>query len=202
MRLVLTAFEPFGGKTSNRSLQILSRLRISTQLRQLEAVRFVEVPVVRGAPLTAMTGIFDGTVWDYVLCIGEGNKESLALEHTAVNERDYRMPDNAGNVSQHEAIVENGPPAYQATFPYGCIEHAARTQDIATHGSDNAGRFLCNELLYAALHCTHTTNSSTQVGFVHVPATVDESGTGRDDELTETLAAVFEKGLIQIMSHK
>ena len=197
MKVVVTAFEPFGGKTSNRSLQIMNRLEKSPQLKRVEDIRFIEVPVVRGAPLRIMTEILRGAVTDYVLCIGEASRTGLALEHIAANERDYRIPDNEGTMSQRESIVGNGPDHYVASFPYEFIANAAKAKHIDTNDPDDAGRFLCNELLYAALHITHIDRSSARVGFVHVPAGFDESAV-----LTDTLTAIFEKTLTDMNSEK
>jgi pyroglutamyl-peptidase len=88
-------------------------------------------------------------------------------ERIAVNIRDARIPDNAGNQPVGEFVVPEGPAAYFATVPVMQMAQAIRDRQIPASVSNTAGAYVCNDTLYTLLHAYK--GSGTRVGFIHVP---------------------------------
>ena len=112
---------------------------------------------------------------DIILCIGQaGGREAVTPERIAVNIRDARIPDNAGQMPQGEFVIEGAPAAYFATVPVKQMAEAILSKGIPGKVSNTAGTFVCNETLYRLLH--HYEGTRTRVGFIHVPY-LPEQGT-------------------------
>ena len=96
----------------------------------------------------------------------------------AINLRDARIADNAGKQPTDEPVVAGGPDAYFATIPTREIVDALREQNIPAQLSYSAGTFVCNNLLYCALHESAQKFPATRCGFVHVPYLPEQAKDG------------------------
>lgn len=96
----------------------------------------------------------------------------------AINLRDARIADNAGKQPTDEPVVAGGPDAYFATIPTREIVDALREQGIPAQLSYSAGTFVCNNLLYCALHESERSNPAPRCGFVHVPYLPEQTKDG------------------------
>ena len=172
-RVLLTAFEPFGGRRTNRSQTLLAHL--TRALEQEDEVRlatrvlpvdFARLPGAVGRALAAFRGGPDA-----LLLLGEsGAAESLRLERRAVNRIDARLPDNAGLQPFGEAVTTPGPRALRTTAKLPGALAAARRHAPGAVISDDAGAFACNASYYLALHRLHAQGrAAVPVLFVHVP---------------------------------
>ena len=165
-RLLITGFDPFDGKFVNPSREVLRHLpdRIGGFV-----LKKLEVPTVFG--LAAQTVLAAADKWepDVILCLGvAAGRDAVTPERIAVNIRDARIPDNAGNQPRGEHVVPDGPAAYFTTVPVADMTQKIRQAQIPATVSNTAGTFVCNDLLYSLLH--HYSGSQTTVGFIHVPA--------------------------------
>lgn len=132
---------------------------------------------------------------DAVVCLGEsGQATGITFERVAVNLRDYRLPDNAGRQVVDQPVVAQGPAAYFATLPVRTMFEAVRERGIHAELSMSAGTFLCNEVMYAALHWAATEAPATLAGFVHVPR-LPEQVAGRDGALPSMDAMTTARGV-------
>ena len=161
-RLLMTAFEPFGGKAVNASAVVLNAL--PGQIGGYEVHR-KELPVVFGkaAELVSTEG------YDAVFLLGEAGRESVTPETTARNIRAARIPDNEGNKPEHEKISEDGPDEYHTSFPVRKIVSQMKEEGYDIEVSDDAGTFVCNDTFYLT-----GVRSSVPVEFIHVPSAVSE----------------------------
>lgn len=168
MRILLTGFEPFGGSLTNPSSQV---------------VRLIEAAVPHGVALTtSILPVATPDAAEEVLCLlrsfqpeavvllGESSRATaITLERVAINLRDYRIPDNRGESMIDQRVIDGGPDAYFATLPLRDLECAIRAGGIPVELSLSAGSYLCNEVMYAALHACATRGLRIPVGFVHLP---------------------------------
>ncbi|MBQ4011292.1 MAG: peptidase C15, partial [Erysipelotrichales bacterium] len=94
VKILVTAFEPFGKETRNSSLETLRNL---PKIPGMEITK-LEVPVVFGtAEQTVLEKLHTGS-YDAVMMLGEaGGRSAITPELKAVNLDDARIPDNAGN---------------------------------------------------------------------------------------------------------
>ena len=171
-KLLLTAFEPFGGQALNASLETARAL----QGRHFEGaqIEVLALPVVRWrAPQLTIDALarFEP---DFVVLLGEaGGRTEITPERVAINLDDYPIPDNAGNQPREKTIIEDGPAAYFSTLPLLRIQTALQNHRVPAAISNSAGTYLCNHLFYHVMHHLSETQSATRAGFVHVPLLAD-----------------------------
>ena len=165
--VVITYFEPFGGRTTNASKEVVSLLN---------GYKIKELPVSWIKVATYLDEILNGEP-DYLFLIGEaGSYKSITVEKTAHNVCFGK--DNEGVNKDNEEII-NGDKESKTTlldlsnFPYLI--------------SDNAGKYLCNYVYYLALskakHC--------KVLFVHLPY-IEIEGCNSLDNLKKDLLNIIE----------
>ena len=94
MKLLLTAFDPFGGSSINPALEAVKL--VADRIGDVEIVK-LEVPTVFGESITTVVDRMEAVRPDAVLCIGQaGGRYDLTVERVAINVDDARIPDNAG----------------------------------------------------------------------------------------------------------
>lgn len=150
MKILVTGFTPFGGEQINPSWEAVKRL--PDRIGGAELIKR-ELPTEFDASGTVLHGLLERLRPDAVLCVGQyGGANGIRVERVAVNLRDARIADNAGRQPTDEPVVTGGPDAYFATIPTRRIVDALRERDIPARLSYSAGTFVCNDLLYCALH--------------------------------------------------
>ena len=188
-KLLITGFDPFGGETVNPAWEAVKKLpdRITDY-----TLYKLEIPTVFG--LAAETALAKATDFqpDVILCIGQaGGRAAVTPERIAVNIRDARIPDNAGNQPGGEQIAPDGPAAYFATVPVKEMAAAIENAGIAATVSNSAGAFVCNDTLYSLLH--HYAHTDMKVGFIHVPYLPEQGQPNMELEvITKALEAAIE----------
>ena len=142
MKLLLTAFDPFGGEKINPALEAVKR--VQDKIGDLEIVK-LEVPTVFYKSIDTVANAIEKEHPDVVLCIGQaGGRFDLTPERVAININDARIPDNEGNQ------------------PF-------RKADIPASVSNSAGTYVCNHLMYGVLYTISKKYPSMRGGFMHVP---------------------------------
>ena len=175
-KLLITGFDPFGGESVNpayEAVRLLPDVVAGIKLCKLEVpTEFVRSGAVLRDALAAERP-------DAVLCVGQyGGANCIRVERVAINLRDARIADNAGKQPTDEPVVAGGPDAYFATIPTREIVDALREQGIPAQLSYSAGTFVCNNLLYCALHESERSNPAPRCGFVHVPYLPEQTKDG------------------------
>lgn len=164
-KLLITGFDPFGGATINPAWEAVKQL--PDQIGDYSLTK-LQIPTVFGAGAQAVLKAAQSLQPDLILCIGQaGGRSAVTPERIAVNIRDARIADNTGNQPIGEYVDPNGPAAYFATVNVIAMAQAAASHDISATVSNSAGAFVCNDVFYSLLH--HYDQTSTHVGFIHVP---------------------------------
>lgn len=164
-KLLITGFDPFGGEEINPSWEAVSHL--PEQIGEYRLTK-LQIPTVFGKAAEQVLAAAEQLCPDVILCIGQsGGREGITPEVVAINLREARIPDNAGNQPAAVSVVEHGPAAYFATVPVREMVEAVTKAGIPSSLSYSAGAFVCNDVLYSLLH--HYKDTSTLVGFIHVP---------------------------------
>ena len=158
-RILITAFEPFGGSKINTSGEVLGKL--PDTLAHCETVR-LSLPVVFGKAAQKALSVRA----DYVFMLGEAcGRKTVTPERRAKNLRHARIPDNEGNQPLDQCIRDDGPEELLTAVPVEAIaaKMAQEGYDIAV--SDDAGAFVCNDTYYLTM-----LESRVPVCFIHMPA--------------------------------
>lgn len=172
-KVLLTAFEPFGGESVNPSLEA------ARQMERVEfqdaTVRTVELPVDRYAAVEQAVSIIRAEQPAIIIMLGEaGGRSRITPERIAINVDDFRIPDNVGNQPRNEPVVEGGPPAYFSTLPIMAIVDRINRAHIPAGISSTAGTYLCNRVFYSVMHVISTDGLTARAGFIHVPYLHDQ----------------------------
>lgn len=165
-RLLITGFDAFGGSEENPSWLAVSQLPDTVGGFTLKKCM---IPTVFGRAAQKVLAAAEDFQPDVILCVGvAAGRDAVTPERIAVNIRDARIPDNAGNQPVGEFVVADAPAAYFSTVPVAAMAQAIRDAGVPGTVSNSAGAFVCNDTLYLLLH--HFAGTSTRVGFIHVPA--------------------------------
>lgn len=167
MKILLTAFDPFGGEPINPALEAVKL--VSDKIGDVEVVK-LEVPTVFGKSIATVASAMEKEKPDAVLCIGQaGGRYDLTPERVAINQDDARIKDNEGNQPIDKPIFEDGAPAYFATLPIKAMVQAIRNAGVPSSVSNSAGTFVCNHLMYGVLYTIAKKYPGMKGGFMHVP---------------------------------
>jgi pyroglutamyl-peptidase len=168
MRLLLGAFEPFGGETVNPSMAAAGRL--ARDPPSGVAIDTVVLPVCYARAWPALVQRVEDVSPDLLLLTGlAGGRSGLSVERVAINLDDAPIPDNAGEQRIDTAVVPGAPAAYFVGVPVKAMVGAIRIAGVEASVSHSAGSFLCNHVLYRACHLAATVMPSLRCGFVHLP---------------------------------
>ena len=167
MKLLLTAFDPFGGSPINPALEAVKL--VANQIGDVQIVK-LEVPTVFGKSIDTVAAAIEKEKPDAVLCIGQaGGRYDLTPERVAINLDDARIPDNEGNQPIDVPIFQDGAPAYFATLPIKAMVAKIREAGLPASVSNTAGTFVCNHLMYGVLYTLAKHYPGVKGGFMHVP---------------------------------
>lgn len=173
-KLLITAFEPFGGEQINPSLEAVRQIekdRISNI-----AVLTAELPVDRYRAVDTALDLLMVNRPDIVIMLGEaGGRYKINPERVAINVDDFRIPDNVGNQPTDEPIIEGGPAAYFSTLPIRAIAERISKANIPAAISNTAGAYLCNRLFYSVMHAIKVNGLDASAGFIHLPYLHDQA---------------------------
>ena len=107
---------------------------------------------------------------DAVISLGlAGGRSKMTPERIAINVNDGAS-DNSGNVLVDQPIVEEGADGYFTTLPIREMVNALKEAELPAEISNSAGTYLCNHVMYRALHLVKTENLEIKSGFLHIPA--------------------------------
>ena len=163
-RILITAFEPFGGEAVNTSAEVL---RLLPEQLSGWAVQKALLPVVFGRAAEEALK----TPADLIVLLGEaGGRRTVTPELRARNLRDARIPDNVGYQPRQEKILENGPETYETPVPVEALCRRMQKEGYEIEPSQDAGAYVCNDTFYLT-----GVRSPTPVSFIHVPARPDQA---------------------------
>lgn len=167
MKLLLTAFDPFGGDAINPALEAVKL--VAGKIGRFDIVK-LEVPTVFRKSIDTVAKAIEEEKPDVVLCIGQaGGRFEITPERVAINVDDARIKDNEGNQPIDTKIFEDGENAYFTTLPIKAMVEAIREANLPAAVSNTAGTFVCNHLMYGVLYTLAKKYPHIKGGFTHVP---------------------------------
>jgi pyroglutamyl-peptidase len=183
--ILVTGFEPYGGRRVNPAHEIMCKLD----------GRIIGGSLVAGRPLPVafeplkrrLTELLDELQPSAVIGLGLWPGEALIrLERVGLNLADCDTSDNEGKLLREDVISSNGAAARLATLPLRRIEQALLEAGIPARVTTTAGTFLCNACLYSLLEAAEHRSPIPRCGFIHVPYL--------PEQVAERLAEVRAKG--------
>ncbi len=166
--LLLSGFEPFAGSSINPSAEVVNVLAQET-FPGLELHTMV-LPVDQELAPPLLLAALERHQPDWCVMLGEARgRATISIERVAINLSDFRIPDNGGHQPQDEPIAADGPAAYFVNLPVRHLAKAVADAGVPVALSLSAGSFMCNYVLYTALHHCSRMGLGTRCGFMHLP---------------------------------
>ncbi|MEK6608756.1 MAG: pyroglutamyl-peptidase I [Myxococcota bacterium] len=156
--VLVCAFEPFGGRRTNRALLAARALGDVVVL----PVSFARLP-------SAVRRLFRHRPSAILLCGEHRRARAMHVERVARNRIAAGIADN-DFAKPRRPVVRGGPMLRLATWPARAIAAAIRAAGARAELSNDAGDFACNAALYLALAERARRGHPIAVGFLHVPA--------------------------------
>ncbi len=173
MKILLTAFDPFGGESINPAQEAVRLVPDSVSGAQIIKL---EIPTVFYKSIDAVISKARDERPDAIVCVGQaGGRYEITPERVAINVNDARIPDNEGNQPLEGNIYEDGPAAYFSTLPVKAMVKAIRDAGLPSSLSNTAGTFVCNHVMYGVLHHIAREMPGVRGGFIHVPYTPSQA---------------------------
>ncbi len=206
-RVVVAGFEPFDGRTQNRSWELVRKLRGE------DGRDVFRLPVDFGQLREIVGGIISREP-RAILMVGESPTAQLRVEQIALNVADSENPDNAGRMPQSEPLVPGAPLALMTSWDARGVAGRLHQTGIPATVSFHAGTFACNAALYFALSGTREGHRADverndglalgqteedqegrpSIGFLHIPNSRGPSGLG-----TVNLSRAVELGIEELL---
>jgi pyroglutamyl-peptidase len=98
---------------------------------------------------------------------------SVRVERFALNIQDYGIRDNSGYQPDGKKIKADGPAAYFVSSDPAKLAAAVRKAKVPAYVSNHAGTYVCNHLMYEAMHAIAAGKYKTKFAFVHLPLTTE-----------------------------
>lgn len=160
MRILVTAFEPYGGNDTNISQKVLEAIPKDVA-KLLLPVSFRRAPEVLNEAIEQFQP-------DVIIAMGQAAEgDKIRLERLAINMMDSAKGDNDGYLPDEKLICPEAPLALKTALPVKQLCADCINAGLPTKVSNSAGLYVCNRIYFEALR--YTTNSL----FVHIPKNID-----------------------------
>lgn len=166
--IILTGFEPYGGRGLNPAYEAVTVL--DGKYIGDHRIVGVTLPVINKGLQQWIKEKIETLGPAVFLSLGLWPGETMIrLERVGLNISDFEIPDQDGIVINNEPIIRNGYEALFSTLPLEAIVARLLREGIPVRISSSAGTFLCNAMLYNALRIIKDKRLNVACGFLHLP---------------------------------
>jgi pyroglutamyl-peptidase len=179
IRILVTGFGPFPGVPFNASSSLVDHLA-ENQTRSVPRATIFSATLPtdwRHAAIEArhLVERFDPHV---ILHFGVSRRCTGFEVETQARNLASPFLDQAGLAPVGRTVRRSAPPILKTTVPASLLVQRLRLLGLPAVLSADAGRYLCNAVLYETLHHIRDRKPAPLVGFIHIPALPAESGNG------------------------
>lgn len=167
-QLLLTGFEPFLEHPINPTVDIVKEIDGTTVNGIKINGEILTVDFAKSG--SQLLNLIKEMQPDAVISLGlaEG-RYKVTPERIAINCNDGPK-DNKGYRPKGEVIIEGGKDGIFTTLPIKKMIDQLHEEELPATISNSAGTYLCNNVMYHALHYFEKNNLSVPSGFIHIPA--------------------------------
>ncbi|MER2262235.1 MAG: pyroglutamyl-peptidase I [Psychrobacillus sp.] len=167
-RLLLTGFEPFLELPVNPTMKIVEELN-GLEINGYKIIGRILTVDFRSSG-DELLQLLKAEKPDAHISLGlAAGRYKITPERIAINIQDGEV-DNQGNKPIDEVIHVDGQPAYFSTLPIRRMVEKLIQSGFPAEISNTAGTYLCNHVMYKALHYANMTKNPMKSGFIHIPA--------------------------------
>ena len=179
MKLLLTCFEPFGGLSTNSSMEtaaaLTGRLPGVTMVKKLLPVSFA----------------MDEEKPDMVICTGQAaGSAELRVEKVAINCLNTSDLSLGGRALEDARILEDAPDAYFSNLPVREMAAAMKAVGVKAAVSYSAGTYVCNYVMFRLMERIRREKLPVLGVFIHIPLLSSQTEESAELPRIETAAAV------------
>ena len=170
VRLAMTAFGPFPGVPFNASERLIEELA-ATHLRAVPAplIATAVLPTDWRRAFAQLRAFVAHTRPDVLVHFGVSSRaHGFVIETRAFNQTSLRA-DCSGAFAEARYVRANAGGPRIATLPAGLLVRRLRLGGIPARLSTDAGRYLCNAVLFESLVLAEAARSAPLVGLIHIP---------------------------------
>ena len=202
IKILLTAFEPFGKDVENASAIVCQQIPSQGAEYHIEK-RILPTEFIAGAQ--ALMEAMDETMPEIVICLGQaGGRKYVTPERVAINLKDASIPDNAGDQPDEVEIIPGGPTAYLTNMPIKAVVQQASEAGYPVQVSNSAGLYVCNDIFYTLMNRIAYTPANEMTpavwgDFIHIPYLAEQQGipegmpTMITEQVVETVVYLIQK---------
>jgi pyroglutamyl-peptidase len=179
IRILVTGFGPFPGVPFNASSVLVEQLAETDRRSVPRAMIFPAILPTDWRLAAAMSRTlvqeFDP---DIILHFGVSRRCTGFEVETQARNLASPFLDHAGHAPLGRTVRRGAPPMLKATLPAPLLVQRLRLAGLPAVVSSDAGRYLCNAVLYETLLHIRNKRPAPLVGFIHMPALPAQTGNG------------------------
>jgi pyroglutamyl-peptidase len=167
---LITGFGPYGSVANNPTMRLAAHFAVNS-VPNHRITTFV-FPVTYAGVACAMTTLLtSGYEYDNILMLGtNAGADDWNMERYGTNQNDLEAEDADGKYISSIKIVEESPDQLESTIDCDRAVAAIRAAGLPAKVSLDAGRYLCNHLMFVTLSILDSLDASrVKAGFLHVP---------------------------------
>lgn len=179
IRILVTGFGPFPGVPFNASSVLVEQLAETEPRSVPRAMIFSAIlPTDWNLAADLSRRLVTRFEPDVILHFGVSRRCSGFEVETQARNLVSPFLDHAGRAPVGRTVRRGAPPMLKATLPAPLLVQRLRIAGLPAVLSSDAGRYLCNAVLYETLLHIRDRKPAPLVGFIHIPALPSESGNG------------------------
>ncbi|HOP11583.1 MAG TPA: pyroglutamyl-peptidase I [Oscillospiraceae bacterium] len=194
MKVLVTCFDPFGGETVNSAQKAIDLLPSRVHFTRIITA---QIPTKYDASVDEIKRLLTIHNPDALLMVGQAaGRTQPELERIGINWDSASTADNSGETRLNQKICEDGPDGLFSTMPIEKMVSACRENGFPCNISYSAGTFVCNHVLYSMLNYASDNQLPMKIGFLHLPATMEQALAKKYPFMESRTAAAVIKVLI------
>ena len=170
IKVLITGFGPFPGMHLNPSEKLLRWIEKRHIPRSHDIqLKTIVIPTTWSAVEQFSSQTLAKLDPDIALHFGVHSRAAGLCIETLARNCTCTQADAMGRVSPRHCVKDHAPQTLKSTIGTAKLITELRARGLPVHNSTNAGRYLCNALLFASLYQSRKRTSPRQTGFIHVP---------------------------------
>lgn len=162
MKLLITAFEPFGNDNFNNSIKVLEKLDIEC-IKKIIPVSYPDAEI----EVKKLVELYNP---DFIIHLGMAkSREKLTIEQIAKNKLEFKIPDNAGNILNQPISLDYKEDFIKNKIDFLPICNQDPFKD-KLYLSLDAGTYICNYVYFTSL----INYPDKTIIFIHIPSFSDK----------------------------
>ncbi len=200
MKVLVTCFDAFGGEAINSAQKAVDLLPSRVRFTRIITA---QIPTKYNDSVGEMKRLLVVHNPDVLLMVGQAaGRTQPELERIGINWDSASTADNAGETRLNQKICEDGPDGLFTTLPIEKLAAACRESGLPCNISYSAGTFVCNHVLYSMLYHAGENHLPLKVGFLHLPATMEQALTKKYPFMEPQTAAAVIKLLVSTLTNQ